>query len=358
MLYALIMAGGSGTRFWPQSRKTVPKHHLAIGGAETLIRQTVERLEGEVAHEHILVVTIAEQVEKTRQMIPQLPPENIIAEPEGRNTAACAGLGAAVATHRGGDPMLLVVTADHVIRPKAVFWQNVRAAIKLASDEKTLVIFGIHPTWGNPGFGYIRRGSPAGEFDGIRCFQVAKFEEKPSPETAERFAASGEYYWNSGMFVWKASAILNELERHAPEVSAPLREIRRSLGTSSEKQALAITYPKIPKLPIDKAVMEKSANVKVVEATFEWDDVGSWKALPRHHPQDASGNTILGQHLGLDTHGCIIAGQPGHLIATLGVSGLIIVHTANATLVCREEDAERVKELVDSIDKAGLKRYL
>ena len=353
-LYVVIMAGGSGTRFWPRSRKALPKHHLAIAGQKTMIQQTLERLEGEVPFENILIVTIGEQVEMTREQLPELPPENIIAEPEGRNTAACVGLGASIVAVRGDDPMMLVVTADHVIQPKIAFWKDIRVAEELAEDGETLVIFGIKPTWGNPGFGYILRGEAAG----VGCYQVGKFEEKPAPETAEQWATSGNYYWNSGMFVWKTSTILNELEQHSPDIFAPIDEIRQSVGTPQELETINRIYPNIPRQPIDKAVMEKAANVKVVEATFEWDDVGSWKALSNHHAVDSAGNTALGELLPIDSKGCIVAAEPGHLVAAVGVSDLIIVQTKDATLVCRKDDAERVKQVVEALEASGKKEFL
>ncbi|MBI2192608.1 MAG: mannose-1-phosphate guanylyltransferase [Planctomycetes bacterium] len=358
MLHAVILAGGSGTRFWPRSRKALPKHHLAIAGSRTLLQQTADRLEGEVPYERVLILTVPEQVAETRRQLPGIPAENVVVEPEGRNTAACAGLAAVLVSARDPDPMLLMVTADHVIEPKRDYWQSVRAAVDLAADGSTLVIFGIRPRWGNPGFGYIARGESAGEIHGVRCFCVRKFLEKPSPEKARELAASGDNYWNSGMFVWKASAILGEMQRHAPDVLSPLLAFRAVIGTPRASDVLAAAYAQMPRLPIDKAVMEKSSNVKVVEATFQWDDVGSWKAVCSHHPQDEKGNTVLGSHVGLDTRDCLLASDPDHLIATVGVSGLIIVHTRDATLVCRKEDAERVKELVDRIERSGRKGVL
>jgi mannose-1-phosphate guanylyltransferase len=189
------------------------------------------------------------------------------------------------------DATILVVTADHVIQPKSEFWQNVRLAESLAADGKTLVIFGIPPTWGNPGFGYIHRGE---EGESAGSYQVARFEEKPPPDVAAKWAESGEYYWNSGMFVWKTSTILGELEQHEPEIHASLKRIEDSFGSDNAEEVLVAEYSSIKKLPIDKAVMERASQVKVVEATFGWDDVGSWKAVPNHHQPDESGNTAIG----------------------------------------------------------------
>lgn len=357
MLYAVIMAGGSGTRFWPRSRKTRPKHHIAIAGKKTMIQQSLERLEGEVPLERILVVTIAEQVGMTREQLPELPPENIIAEPQARNTAAAVGLGAIHVKARSGDTdaTILVVTADHVIQPKSEFWRNVRSAESLAADGRTLVIFGIPPTWGNPGFGYILRGEQAGP---AGSYRVTRFEEKPAPEVAAQWAESGDYYWNSGMFVWKTSTILRELQRHEPEIHASLKRIENRFGTDNADEVLVNEYSSIKKLPIDKAVMERAEQVKVVEATFGWDDVGSWKAVPNHHQQDQAGNTAIGNFEGIETSSCIIASEPGHLIATYGVADLIIVQTSDATLVCRKDDAENVKKIVERLEKLGLEDYL
>ena len=358
MLYAVIMAGGSGTRFWPRSRKKVPKHHLAIAGSDSMIRQTYERLEGEVPPERILVVTVEEQAAATREHLPELPEQNIIAEPEPRNTAAAVGLGAVHVMARGPDSTMLVVTADHVIKPKEIFWENVRAAVELASDGESLVIFGIRPAWGNPGFGYIHRGDPVGEFDGVRCFAIRKFEEKPPAETAAKWVETGEYYWNSGMFVWQTSTILTELERCAPEIYSEISKIRDAIGSPEESQVTSDIYGRIPKQPIDRAVMEKAPSVKVVEATFDWDDVGSWNSLPNHRQQDASGNTVLAEHRGIRTANCIIAGEPQHLIATIGVSDLVIVQTPDATLVCRRDEVEDIKQIVEQLGLEGLEEYL
>ena len=358
MLYAVIMAGGSGTRFWPRSRRSLPKHHLAIAGEDTMLQQACGRLEAELPPEHILVVTVADQVEETVAQLPQLPPENVIAEPKPRNTAAAVGLAAVHVAERGDDPLMLVVTADHVIRPTETFWDNIRLAAQLAEDGSSLVIFGIKPTWGNPGFGYILRGKPADEINDIWAFNVAKFEEKPAPEVAAEWSQSGNYYWNSGMFVWQTSTILRELKQHAPEIYSGVTAIREAIGSPVESAITSTVYGSIPKLPIDKAVMEKSSTVKVIEATFEWDDVGSWKALPNHHAQDEDGNAVIGKHLGLETRGCIIAGEPRHLVATFGIEDLIIVQTRDATLVCHKDDAENVKRLVEKAKADGLEDYL
>jgi mannose-1-phosphate guanylyltransferase len=323
-----------------------------------MIRQTFQRLEGEVPPERILVVTVRDQADTTRERVPELPKENVIIEPEPRNTAAAVGLGAVHVEKRAPDSTMLVVTADHVIRPKEAFWRHVLVAQRLANDGVSLVIFGIKPTWGNPGFGYIWRGQPVGEFEGIRCFHARKFEEKPCPATAQKWVETGEYYWNSGMFVWKTATILRELERCAPEIYAPISRIRKAIGSPSEQAVTSETYRQIPKRPIDKAVMEKAADVKVVEATFEWDDVGSWKSLSSHHLQDKDGNTVLANHRGIRTSGCIIAGDPKHLIATIGISDLVIVQTPDATLVCHKNEVEDIKKIVEALEKDGLEDYL
>jgi len=358
MLYALIMAGGSGTRFWPRSRKKIPKHHLAIAGPGTMIRQTYERLEGEVPPEQILVVTVREQADATREQLPELPEQNIIAEPEPRNTAAAVGLGAVHVAERCPDSTMLVVTADHVIKPKGTYWKNVRAAVELACDGESLVVFGIKPAWGNPGFGYIHRGESAGEHEGVRCFAVRQFEEKPPAETAAKWVETGEYYWNSGMFVWQTATILTELERYAPEIFSEISRIRDAIGSPQENQVTSDIYGGIPKQPIDKAVMEKAPSVKVVDATFDWDDVGSWNSLPNHHQQDEDGNTALAAHRGIRTSNCIIAGEPKHLISTIGVSDLVIVQTADVTLVCRRDEVEDIKQVVEQLGQEGLEEYL
>ena len=357
MLHAIVMAGGSGTRFWPQSRQQMPKQLLKLAGDRTMIQQTIDRCNGLIAPEHSWVVTNAVQVEKTRLQLPELPAENVLVEPQARNTAPCVGLAAVHALHRDPDAIMFVMPADHVISPSEVFQEAARQAVAVVEqDPDRLVLFGITPTFPSTGYGYIECGNAISKKDGV--FDVKAFREKPQLELAEQYVAAGNFYWNCGIFCWRADTILRQLERYEPEMYLRLLTIQAVIGTNAYDDVLAEEFPRMNSTSIDYAVLERASGVSVIEAPFLWDDVGSWLAVPRLAGEDSNGNTTDGNFVGIDTKNCIVRSQGDHLIATLGVDDLIIVHTEDATLIARKQDSERLKEVLAELKQQGQDTYL
>jgi mannose-1-phosphate guanylyltransferase len=359
MLHAMIMAGGGGTRFWPRSRKQRPKQFLALGGERTLLQQAMDRIEALLPAEHAWVITGQSYQAETARQLPQLSADHIVGEPCGRDTAACIGLGAALIARHDPSAVMIVTPADHVIEPVREFERAVHVAAQMAEEHPSaLVTFGIPPTYPATGYGYIHRGPEAGQRQGVGVFRVRRFEEKPPAPRAEQFVASGEYYWNSGIFVWRTEAVLEELGRQQPKLYDGVRRIADAWDTPRRDAVLRQEYETLPKNSIDYAVMERAREVLVVQAPYRWDDVGSWLALERMHPQDADHNTILATHCGLKTNHCVIVCDADRLITTIGVEDLLIVQDGDATLIADRRDEGTVKQLVDLLEKKGLAKYL
>jgi mannose-1-phosphate guanylyltransferase len=355
----MIMAGGGGTRFWPRSRQQRPKQFLALGGERTLLQQAMDRLEGLVSAEHTWVITGRSYQEETGRQLPQLEKEHIVGEPCGRDTAACIGLGAALIARRNPSAVMLVTPADHVIEPVREFERAARVAAQMAEEHhSSLITFGIPPTFPSTGYGYIHRGPEVGQRQGVSVFRVQRFEEKPPVDRAERFLATGEYFWNSGIFVWRVATVLDELHRQQPKLHDGVRRIADAWDSTQREEVLCREYETMPKISIDYAIMEHAREVYAVKAPYRWDDVGSWLALERMHPQDAEHNTVLANHCGLKTNHCIIVGDPGRLITTIGVDNLVIVQDGDATLIANRRDEGTVKQLVELLKKKGLDKYL
>ena len=370
MLHAVIMAGGSGTRFWPASRADCPKQMLNLVGDQTMIQDTVARLEGFVPPIRILIVTNVRLADALARQIPQLPADRILGEPCKRDTAPCIGLAAIQICRRDEQGTMVVMPADHVIRPVARFQAAVQFATRLVEENPNrLVTFGIRPTYPAESFGYIQRGdlisTPSHEnsSQGVRsttspAFLVQKFREKPTAKVAQGYLESGDYYWNSGIFVWKAARIMEELARHEPDMYGHLERIANATDLAAYPDILRDEFTAIKSKSIDYAVMEQADEVVVVEAPFEWDDVGSWQAIARLRGADGDGNTITGQHLGIDTKGTIVRTSDEHLVVTLGVKDCVIVHTPHATLVANKHDEESVRKVVKLIEEKGWNNYL
>jgi mannose-1-phosphate guanylyltransferase len=354
MLHAVVMAGGSGTRFWPKSRRNRPKQLLRLFGDATMLQQTIARIATLVPAERTLVITGADQAESTRAQLPELPAENVVAEPCSRDTAPCVGLAALLVARKDPHGTMIVMPADHVIQPAEAFLRTVRAAVGVVeSDPTALVTFGIKPTRPETGYGFIERGETLGDVEGVAVHRVQQFREKPDRTTAERFLADGRFAWNSGIFVWRAQAILDALRRHRPTLAAALERVGLALGTHNEAATIAREYPQMEKVPIDKAVMEKAANVRVLEVVYDWSDVGDWRALASLVPPDTHGNTIQGDVHAVETRNSIIVSDDGGLIATLGVEDLVIVQSGGATLVARKDRLDQLKALVEGLAQAG-----
>jgi len=347
-LFAVVMAGGSGTRFWPASRRARPKQFLPVSGGRPMITETCARLEGLVTPERTLVVTAESQVALVREALPDLPPENVLAEPAARNTAAAVAFAATEVERRDVNALQVVLPADHVIRPTASFQRTLAAAAAEAGAGDVLVIFGVRPDHPATGYGYIESGATLATRDSIPVHAVERFVEKPDLARAREFLDSGRFLWNSGMFVWSTRSILAALERHAPEIHAGFRRIAGG-------EALESVYPGLPSLPIDVAVLEKAANVRMLPIDYAWSDVGSWAALPELHPRDASGNwpVLVGaaRLIAEDSSGCLAYAEGDEIVALVGVQDLVVVRAGNATLVCSREHAQEVKRIVERLSR-------
>ncbi len=358
MLHTVIMAGGSGIRFWPQSRRALPKQFLHFGSTRTLIQETADRCLPMISPSRLWVVTGAAHAEETAKQLPELLPSQILVEPCGRNTAPCIALAAIRLLSADPEAVMLVVPADHIISPTEAFQDAVHRAAKFVeSRPEALVLFGVPPHFPSTGFGYIHRGEPC-TVDGATLYAVQGFKEKPTQLIAARYVAGDEYYWNCGIFVWRADAILKAIAEFEPDIFARCERLRQVAGTPQWDAALAEEFPAMPSISIDYAVLEKAQSVFVLPAPFKWDDIGSWQALPRLLPHDSDGNTVAGVHCGLESSGCIVRGSDDHLIATFGVKDLIIVHTPTATLVADRRDENSIKDLTAEIARRGLEIYL
>jgi mannose-1-phosphate guanylyltransferase len=349
-LYVVVLAGGSGERFWPLSTPSHPKQFPALLDGQSFFQRTVERAVSLVGAEHVLVATRRELLPIVEQQLPGFPRQNCIGEPVGRDTAACIGLAALTVETRDPGARMLVTPSDHHISPFHAFEETVRHGLGLLDRLDGLVTLGIPPTGPETGYGYILAGEAVDEHPAAR--RCRRFTEKPDRTTAERFVADGRYYWNSGIFLWRAATLLTAFRRHLPEHARLLDEIRPALGGAAETATLDRLFPQMPKVSVDVGILEKADEVYMVPATFAWDDVGAWSALGRILPKDSSGNAVVGRCTSRDTQGCVIYGTT-RPIATLGLRDLVIVETAEGVLVCPKERAQEVKDLVRLLRENG-----
>ncbi|MBX3394239.1 MAG: NTP transferase domain-containing protein [Phycisphaerae bacterium] len=346
---AVIMAGGSGTRLWPLSRIARPKQLLHIVGGQSLLRSAYDRLSTFLPADDIYIVALSSHLPAIADEVSALPPENLIGEPIGRDTANAIALTASILHERDSDTVMGVFTADHFIRPANVFAEDVRTAFDaVAAHPDALLTIGLRPTEPHTGFGYIERGQPVAE----RIYRVKQFREKPDLETARSYARSGRHYWNSGMFVWRTETILAEFARRLPETHSAVRTLGRSWYEYDGPRAAAEVYPTLTRISIDFAVMEHAKNVLVVEGRFEWHDVGNWTALEHVFSSDEAHNVRAAANTELmDSRNTIVVAEGEHLIAAIGVSDLIVVHSHNATLVCRRDRIQDIRELVARLER-------
>ena len=363
--YAVIMAGGKGTRFWPLSRPARPKQLLRILSARSLIRETVERALPLFGRRNTIVVAVNEHHRAVRRELPFLPKANFLIEPQGNNTAPCIGLAAVELAARDPDAIMAVLPADHWVSDPRAFSRTLKAAIRLAQVRDALITVGIRPAYPETGYGYILKGKKAARSDTIPAYRVVRFEEKPSLKRARQLMRRGAL-WNSGIFVWRASVIVESLRRFAPAIARGLDRIQeaaqgRGLGTLPPKalSVLRREYRKMPNLSIDYAVLEKAGSegrVVTLEADFGWSDVGDWAALHRMLPKDKSGNAGVGQWLGFRSSGCLVYSQ-GRLIALLGMANTVVVETPDAVLVADMKRSQEIKELLGELNRKGYQRY-
>lgn len=358
MLHAIVMAGGSGTRFWPASRNDKPKQLLSMTGGATMIQATCNRLGDLVPPDQLYIFTAQHLVEPISAQLPRVPVNSIVGEPYKRDTAPCIGLAAFLVQKNDPDATMVVMPSDHVISPESVFCEAIQAAVDLVDAQpERIVTFGIRPTYPAETFGYIERGE-ALDASSIKAFQVLRFREKPKGETAKQYFESGQFYWNAGIFIWKAKTVLDALKKHEPEMYAHLEAIAHAWGTPQQAKIFDHEFNAIQGKSIDYAVMEHHSDIVVVEAPFNWDDVGNWQSMARLHGQDDSGNTHLGDVLALDSEDCIVRSESGHLIVTLGTKQLIVVHTPDATLVADKSREEDIRDVVKQLKEGDLERFL
>lgn len=351
----LIMAGGRGERFWPKSRKRLPKQFLSLtDDGKTMIQLTVERIEPLVELEDIFIATNRDYRELVREQLPGLPEENILCEPVGRNTAPCIGLGALHMAEKYGDAVMIVLPSDHLIRYNRIFLNTLEDACETAEQGENLVTLGIPPDGPETGYGYIKF-QPEATLG--RAYAVERFVEKPDLETAKAYLASEQYLWNSGMFVWKVSTILDNLHRYLPELGAGLDRIRAAMGTEHAAQVLEREFSAFQPESIDYGVMEKAEHIYIITGAFGWDDVGSWPSVGRIRTSNEFGNVVSGNAVTVDTKNTIIQGT-GKLIATVGIQDAIIVDTEDALLVCSKDSAGEIKKVLENLRICNRTEYL
>src|SRR5437773_3429377 len=348
-IYALILAGGSGERFWPLSRRARPKQLLRLISKKTLLEETVARLDGLVSRERILILTNTDQEAAVRKLLTGFPSENVLAEPAKRDTAAAVALGTGWVAARDHAAIMAVLPADHVIANRAAFQETLALAAEAAEETGALVTVGIKPTWACPGFGYIEQGKPVHlrkRADNDAIHRVLRFREKPNLDLAESFLRKGNFRWNAGMFVWSVPTVLREFNRHAQELSDFISQIR---APENFEKALRERFSKLPRISFDYAIMEKADRVLVVEASFDWDDIGSWRAVANYFEKDKHGNAANRAITAVDSSHNIVFEENGTTIALLGVHDLIVVRTQDALLVCHRHEAERIKDLIGKL---------
>lgn len=359
--YVVIMAGGRGERFWPESRMNRPKHLLPIVGEHPMLRQAMDRIKGLVPDSRILILTNVDQVDAIRGMCPELPAENIVAEPVGRDTAPAVGLASLLVEQRDPHGVFAILPSDHVVHDAAGFRRVLTKAFEIASQGDQLVTIGIEATHPATGYGYIEKGAELRDARGVSMgFKVERFVEKPDLATANAYVESGRFLWNAGMFVWSVQSIYAAMARHHPSLAQGLARIREAVrGGKTLGEVLALEYPQLDRISIDYAVMEKASNTVVIPSEFDWDDVGEWPAIERHSDKDASGNLLRGLALAVDSRDNIVYNDGGRMTALLGVEDLIVVHTADATLVCPRSKAQEIKKVLKELrDREETRRFL
>lgn len=353
--YAVIMAGGSGTRLWPLSRKERPKQMLHLIEERSMFQTSVERLQGLFTYDRILVVTVEEQAAKLRQQCPQIPGENFLIEPMPRGTASVVGLAAVALQQRDPQALMAILTSDHHIGNEVRFRELLEAAYDVASDNY-LVTLGIEPSYPATGYGYIQQGSLIKDYRGMKAYQVQRFKEKPDEDDARSMLSSGDHAWNSGMFVWRVERVMKEFETQMPDLFQELERISQAWGKPHQRDKVEELWPGLESETIDYGIMEGADRVAVIPAKgLGWNDVGSWDSLFEVLPGDENGNIVVGgQHIGLDTHQSLVyVDQERRLIVTIGVDDLIVVDTGDVLLVCRKDQAQKVRQIVGQLKKSG-----
>ena len=351
LLSATILAGGSGTRFWPLSTSDRPKQFITLFGNRTMLQHTFDRLHGLVPPERVLVLTNERFIPTVREQLPELPAQNVIGEPLPRDTSAAVTLGAVIAQARWGDHVMLVLPADHAIEPTEAFQEAMRSAARGAWESGALYTFGIPPTHPETGYGYLETGERLeGGTDDAPHFRLVRFKEKPDLQTAREYLARGGFYWNSGMFAWRCASILSEVARHLPRHAERLLPLGNYDGSEESRARLTAALEPLPRVSIDFGVMEKAAEVRMVRAPFQWSDVGGWAALAAYLEKDEAGNYVQGTVHGLAAKDNLVyCDSEDETVALVGVEGLVVVRAGRRTLVVHRDRLEDVKRLVESM---------
>ena len=358
--YAVIMAGGGGTRLWPLSRKKTPKQVVNITGETTLFQMSVDRLKDLFPYHQIFVVTVADQVELLSELVPEIPKSNYLIEPFPKGTASVVGYAATYLNYHFPNSVMAVLTADHFIQNISEFHTLLKNGYSIAEKE-FLVTLGIQPTYPSTGFGYIQHDQDVNEIEGISAFRVKKFKEKPRLEIAKSMIESGDHLWNSGMFIWKTDVILNEFRHQMPELFSILDQLNQALMNGSLREIINDVWVKIKPETIDYGIMENANNVIVIPAIdLGWNDVGSWESLFDVIASNENGNILIGQnHFNLETKNSLVYSQtPDKLIATIGLENIIVVEVGNTILVCSRDKAQEVKTIVKYLNDHGMVEYL
>ncbi len=360
MIYAVIMAGGSGTRLWPRSRDARPKHLIAFAGTDTMLQHSVRRLAPRLDLSRIIIIGGAGYEVETRRQLSEFPGVRIVSEPMVRDSATCIGFAATLLHHADPDAVMAAMAVDHFLDPSEKFVAALTQAEEIARRHHVLVTFGVKPTFACTQYGYIERSGPlsGGDQTRFQAFRVASFREKPDKATAEEFLRQRRFYWNSGTFVWRAQDILDAMKELMPPLYAGLQRIRAALGTANEQKVIAAEYEGFAKVSIDYGVMEKAKNTAVLEWDGTDSDLGTWEAVTQFQTPDAQGNTIIGNNCLIDAENCIVVSDARHLVGAVGIKDLVIVHSPDATLVCRRDQLAQVKELVRRMREKGLEKYL
>ena len=355
MTYSVIMAGGVGSRFWPMSRRARPKHLLPLVNGTPLIEATIRRILPITPQENILIVTNEYQHRRIFEILPWLNEDSFLIEPFGRNTAPCIGLAAVRIKAEDPTAVMAVLPTDHIIDDVEEFQKCLRQAVEIAREGDCLVTIGIPPTRVETGYGYIQRNHKLNGDPTI--YQVKTFAEKPNLATAERFIKSGDFYWNSGIFIWRVDVILKHFEEFLPELYQRLCEIEKFSSSPDAKKQLRQIYRRIRNISIDYGLMERAPSVKVVEGKFGWGDIGSWEEAYRRAAKDKDGNASVGDHLFLNSRNCYV-NSAKRLVAVVGLEDVIVVDSGNAILVCNRNKAQDVKEVVEKLERNKAKRFL
>ena len=355
--YAVIIAGGIGTRFWPLSREQRPKQFLPIISDKTMIEETIQRISHLLSYSRIYTIANQKQTLTLKELLPQIPSNNFLVEPQGKNTAPCLLLATGHIYLKDPESVIAVLPADHLIQDTSRFLKKLEAAAHAADESQSLITFGIPPTYPSTGYGYIQfsKKNPL-SFSAEDFFKVQGFKEKPDQNTAQNFLKSGTYFWNSGMFLWKAKVFSENLKKYAPEMFSFWKKMLEALKSNDSKR-LEDIFEQIPSISIDYALMEKTKDVLMGKGDFGWSDVGSWSSLLEIWEKDLSQNALKGECITIDTQNCLVH-NPDKLTALIGLKDLVIVNTEDALLICKKDMDQKVKQVVTALQKKGQKKYL